>query len=183
MPVTASPRLGITRWSAETDPFTRTQLDGDHALLDELVAIDVEAATLAGLGAPGIVGRYGWVTGTSKLYRDDGVGWQLINPDAPGVTFGVVGEIAASNFGDAAAAGATGHVADAAHRHPREANPVPAHVGAVDPHADRNYAAAQDAAHVAAADPHAQYALDTDLAAAQVNSAPRYTRSFLLMGA
>jgi len=46
------------------------------------------------------------------------------------------------------------------------ATAVSAHAGASDPHGDRAYAAAQDAAHVAASDPHAQYVLESTIGAA-----------------
>lgn len=48
--------------------------------------------------------------------------------------FGEVGDIVASTFGDTAAAGSTGEVADAGHRHAREVNPVTAHEAGANPH-------------------------------------------------
>lgn len=39
MAVTPSSRLGLTRWSAGGDPFTRAQLDADHAILDKLAHV------------------------------------------------------------------------------------------------------------------------------------------------
>lgn len=51
-----------------------------------------------------------------------------------GTDFGEVGDISSSAFSDSAAAGSTGEVADAGHRHAREADPVVAHVAAGDPH-------------------------------------------------
>lgn len=74
MAVTASPRLGLTRWSAGTDPFARTQLDGDHAKLDDLAAIDGQG-TIAARPAFGIRGRYYYATDEGKLYRDTGAAW------------------------------------------------------------------------------------------------------------
>lgn len=84
--------------------------------------------------------------------------------------FGEVGDIAASAFGDTAAAGATGEVADAGHRHAREADPITAHLAAGDPHPTyltaAEGAAAFDAAgaatsavstHAGLSDPHPGY--------------------------
>lgn len=59
-------------------------------------------------------------------------GWFYFESSA--LDFGEAGDISSSNFGDAAAAGATGEVADAGHVHAREANPVTAHEAAGDPH-------------------------------------------------
>lgn len=38
MTVSQTTRLGINRWSAGADPFTRAQLDADHAALESVVA-------------------------------------------------------------------------------------------------------------------------------------------------
>lgn len=77
MAVTASPRLGVTRWSAPADPFTRSQLDGDHGTLDTLAAIDL-TGELAARPAAGIRGRYYFATNTGALYRDTGTAWTLV---------------------------------------------------------------------------------------------------------
>lgn len=68
-----------------------------------------------------------------------------------------------TSFGQASSAGTGTTYSRGNHTHGTPTDPVPAHVAASDPHGDRAYAAAQDAAHVAAADPHTQYALETDL--------------------
>lgn len=80
MAVTTSTRLGLTRWSAGTDPFGRTQLDGDHQKLDDLVAID-KTGTAAARPAFGIRGQYYYATDTSVLYRDTGTAWVAVNTD------------------------------------------------------------------------------------------------------
>jgi hypothetical protein len=51
-----------------------------------------------------------------------------------GLDFGEAADIVAVAFGDTAAAGASGEVADASHRHAAPANPVTAHEAASDPH-------------------------------------------------
>lgn len=82
MTVSASPRLGITRWSAESDPFNRTQQDGDHAALDLLTAIDVQDL-LANRPAPGIRGRFFTESAASAglpgtTWREDGTSWRSV---------------------------------------------------------------------------------------------------------
>lgn len=83
MAVTASPRLGITRWSVGTDPFNRGQLDGDNGRLDDLVAIDLQGLRSA-RPAPAIRGRYYKSTDTGVLYRDTGAAWQVVGADLEG---------------------------------------------------------------------------------------------------
>ena len=82
MAVTASTRLGITRWSADSDPFNRTQTDGDHALLDSLTAIDVQDL-LANRPAPGVRGKFFSESSASAglpgtTWRDDGSSWRSV---------------------------------------------------------------------------------------------------------
>lgn len=76
--VTDSPRLGITRWSAGTDPFTRAQLDGDHAALDDLTAIDVQGANEAARPTVGTRGRFYTAADTGQTWRDSGTVWREV---------------------------------------------------------------------------------------------------------
>lgn len=92
MAVTSSPRLGITRWSAGTDPYTRAQQDGDHATLDDLAAIDAQG-TLAARPAAGTRGRYYWATDVAALFRDDGAAWTLIGNPPQQEVFGREGTL------------------------------------------------------------------------------------------
>lgn len=78
MAVTLSPRLGLNRWSAGSDPFNRVQLDADHQKLDDLVAIDLQG-TMASRPAFGIRGRYYFATDNGVLYRDTGTAWVGVN--------------------------------------------------------------------------------------------------------
>lgn len=76
MAVSASPRLGLTRWSDGADPFTRAQLDADHGKLEASVAVFSQGAA-AGRAAPGISGRFHFATdGSRALTYDDGAAWQ-----------------------------------------------------------------------------------------------------------
>lgn len=111
--------------------------------LDELDAADIPdlsgsyeasgaVATHAGLADP----HTGYLKENDANWTDltDGGDTTLHTHTGGTVDFGEVGDISASGFGDTSAAGATGEVADAGHRHAREANPVTAHEAAGDPH-------------------------------------------------
>lgn len=83
MTLSASARLGIMRWSAGTDSFTRAQMDDAHRLLDSLTAIDVQG-TMAARPSAGVRGRYYWVSDPGNandlvLFRDDGTTWRQVN--------------------------------------------------------------------------------------------------------
>lgn len=75
MAVGATSRLGLTTWSAMTDPLTRQQLLHDHQQIDTLAAIDMQVATANDLPPAGVRGRYAMALDTSVLYRDTGSAW------------------------------------------------------------------------------------------------------------
>ena len=78
MAVTLTPRLGLTRWGSETDPWPgRAGFDAQNDLLDDLVAIDLQGLKAA-RPAPEIPGRYYFATDEDQLYRDDGDAWTAI---------------------------------------------------------------------------------------------------------
>lgn len=89
MAVTASPRLGLTRWSAGADPFRRSQLDGDHGILDDLVVIHKQGA-FNDRPAAGVRGRFYRAddVGGGTLYYDDGIAWSpgVVLEDDPRLT-------------------------------------------------------------------------------------------------
>lgn len=131
MTVSSSPRLGLTRWSSADDPFSRGQLDGDHADLDNLVAIDLQVASLNARPAAAIRGRFCTVddgSTTPRTYRDTGTRWVEVNLP----TYG--GTPTAETFGKAGAAGTSTTVARGDHVHAMPVDPIPAHVAATDPH-------------------------------------------------
>lgn len=78
MAITNSPRLGLTRWSSPSDAFRRAQLDGDHAAIDQLVAIDLQGSGLGDRPAPAIRGRFYTDLTTSLTYRDTGSQWHQV---------------------------------------------------------------------------------------------------------
>lgn len=75
MAVTSSPRLGLTRWSAGDDPFTRAHMETSHGNLDSLTAIYLQGAT-GDRPAAGVEGRYFWDETTKLLSYDDGTSWR-----------------------------------------------------------------------------------------------------------
>lgn len=155
MPVTLTPRLSVTQWSDPSDLFTRLQMDAAFASLENLTAIDKQVTNFSDLGSPGVRGRYGWVTSTSALYRDDGTTWQPLR------VLGLIGDVTTLTFGESPVLGASGRLSDAAHAHGMPAAEMPP--------------------HLSASDPHPQYALDTDVAPAE-QLVTRYTRHFMLGG-
>jgi microcystin-dependent protein len=89
MAETTTPRLGIRRWSADTDTPSRAEFDADHAALDNLVAID-QQGLLADRPAAGVRGRYYWSTDISRLDRDTGSAWVVVGPAAQAFPVGSV---------------------------------------------------------------------------------------------
>lgn len=82
MTVSTTPRFGVTRWSDPSDPFTRSQMDGSHAQIELLGAIDLQDL-LASRPAPGTVGRFFSESSASAglpgvTWRDDGAAWRSV---------------------------------------------------------------------------------------------------------
>lgn len=71
MTVSKTPRLNLTRWSADSDPWDRADFDGDNAELEARVVIRSEG-TLAARPAStaGSAGRYYYATDVDELYYD-----------------------------------------------------------------------------------------------------------------
>ena len=77
MGVDTTTRLGITRWSAGGDVFTRAQMDDSHAALEAKTVIYAQGA-FASRPAAGTIGRFYYATDTAVLYYDDGTAWRDI---------------------------------------------------------------------------------------------------------
>lgn len=90
MAVTSSPRLGLTRWSSGTDPFTRAQMEASHAALDDLAAIDQQGLAADRPLAP-VRGTYFYATDTRQLFRYDGTGWVTVNQPNPAFALMLMG--------------------------------------------------------------------------------------------
>ena len=77
MAVTTTTRFGVTRWSAGGDPFTRLQMDGSHAAIEDKGAIYLQGNASARPSA-GVAGRFHYATDTKILTYDDGVAWEEV---------------------------------------------------------------------------------------------------------
>lgn len=84
MAVTTTPRLGLTRWSAGTDPLRRSQIDTSLGNL-EAWAMRGEAGTLANRPAAGIRDRYYTDDATGVTYRDSGTAWTVVGANLAGL--------------------------------------------------------------------------------------------------
>jgi hypothetical protein len=87
--------------------------------------VEAKGDLIAGTG-PGAVdhlpaGTDGWLL---SLDAAEPTGLRWVSPSGASVDFGETGDIADLDFGDAAAAGSTGEVADAGHVHGMPAEPV-----------------------------------------------------------
>ncbi|KWW97389.1 hypothetical protein LI90_4361 (plasmid) [Carbonactinospora thermoautotrophica] len=123
MAVTTTPRLGLQRWDAGSDPWpARAGWDQQQATLDNLVAIDLQG-TAAARPAAGIRGRYYFAADTGRLYRDDGTQWIEVGP------VGGAGPGGALAFGAAGVEGVSVRAARADHTHPMPAHDAAAHSG------------------------------------------------------
>jgi hypothetical protein len=74
MAISSSPRLGLTRWSADTDQVSRAQFDGDHGRLDDLVAMAIQGVALD-RPAAAVPRRLYYATDTGVLSLDTGTAW------------------------------------------------------------------------------------------------------------
>lgn len=77
MVTSLSSRLGLTRWSAGTDPLRRAQLDADNAKLNT-VAVMFGQDLFSARPAAAIAGRFYYATDTGVLYYDNGTAWDGI---------------------------------------------------------------------------------------------------------
>lgn len=78
-----SPRLGLRRWSAPTDTFSRAELDTTHGQLEALVMIYREG-TLAARPSPSVAGTFYFVkddptaANNGQMFYANGVSWTSI---------------------------------------------------------------------------------------------------------
>lgn len=120
MAVTPTPRIGLKRWSAGTDPWpARSGWDEQQQKLDDIMAMDSQGP-LSARPVAGVRGRYYFSTDTGRLHRDDGTAWNEVGP---------VGGVnpAALTFGGAVAEGTSLRAARADHVHAMPAHDAAAH--------------------------------------------------------
>lgn len=87
MTISATPRMGLTQWSAETDSPSRSQFETSFGLIDSLAAIFGQG-TDAAKPTPGTQGRLYRATDSAILYYDDGSNLDRINGALPTATSG-----------------------------------------------------------------------------------------------
>ena len=79
MTVTVSERIGVTRWSADTDPLTRNQFDESHANIESNAARFNSGATDPVLPNTAYARAFFYNTTSSTLkYSDSGTSWQTV---------------------------------------------------------------------------------------------------------
>lgn len=81
MAIVKTPRLGLTKWTEGTDPFTRQQMNDAMQSIEDIVAGDMQ-----GLAADRPTGAqqpprgvYYYATDTQQLLRSDGETWRPTN--------------------------------------------------------------------------------------------------------
>lgn len=100
MTVSLTTRLGIHRWTADTDPWDREDFDDDNAALEAKVIIGTQGLDAARPTA-GVQRRLYLATDLERVYIDDGDEWYelLVAGVAPAsaVVFTPAGDVAATN--------------------------------------------------------------------------------------
>lgn len=74
MTISLTTRLGLHRWSADTDPWDRADFDADNAALEAKVIIGSQGAE-AGKPVAGVERRLYLATDTERLFLDDADEW------------------------------------------------------------------------------------------------------------
>jgi len=119
MAVTRTTRLGIFRWGDDNDPFTRTQMDTSHFLMEERSAVfissDVQPVPIPGATA-GQYARSFWLDTTTNILHyydaeDENGTWRNLN------RYGTTGEMTAHSFTAGNSAGTSPAFARIDHRH------------------------------------------------------------------
>lgn len=125
MSVDYTPRLGLPRWGAGTDPFTRAQMNAAHQQLDDFAGIDVQVDTV-GNRPPASIGRgvYCAVMDSGAVFRSDGATWHAVSASSVALATSPPG---AESFGVAGAVGTSNALARADHRHAMPAHDGPQH--------------------------------------------------------
>ena len=111
MSVTNSPRLDLTRWSADADPFTRSQLDTSHQRLEERAAGFFSGTDRSTRDPAIFVRSFFYDTDDGILYYSDGTQWQNLTE------FGLTAAISANTPGNSASGGANDNAARSDHVH------------------------------------------------------------------
>lgn len=111
MAITTPGRLGITRWSADSDAFNRSQMDDSHAALENKVAVFLTGldTDLGSYSAATYVKSFFYATNTAVLYFSNGTSWQ--NLTSFGTTISTsTPDVTSSSGGSAGTAARSDHV-------------------------------------------------------------------------
>jgi hypothetical protein len=100
MTVSLTTRLGMTRWSSDLDAWSREQIDGNVAKVEELAVIGTQG-NASDRPAAGVQRRLYLATDVERVYLDDGDEWYelLVAGVAPAsaIVFTPAGDVAATN--------------------------------------------------------------------------------------
>lgn len=111
MAITSSPRLALTRWSADSDYFIRSQMDTSHANLEARAAGFFSGTDRSAWDPTVYVRSFFYDIDDGILYYSDGTDWQNLTE------FGLTAAISANTPGHAAAAGTADNAARSDHVH------------------------------------------------------------------
>jgi microcystin-dependent protein len=111
MGVTTAGRFELTRWSADSDPLTRSQLDTSHGNLEARAAVFLSGTNRGAYDPVVYVRSFFYDTDDGILYYSDGTEWQNLTE------FGGLGAISANTPGNTAFEGANDNAARSDHRH------------------------------------------------------------------
>ena len=108
MAITSTTRLGLTRWSAATDPFTRDQMDTSHERLESRVAAFFSGTDINDYPAATYARSFFYNTSTQILFYSNGSTWQSLTQY--GTTIYPLSPSSASATGTATTAARSDHV-------------------------------------------------------------------------
>lgn len=111
MSVEPTPRLAITRWSADGDPFTRSQLDQSHENLEARAAGFFSGTNRSAWDPAVFVRSFFYDTDDGILYYSDGTDWQNLTE------FGLTAAISANTPGNPTFGGSNDNAARSDHVH------------------------------------------------------------------
>lgn len=101
MTVSKTPRLGLTTWDSDSDPYERADQHNNNLTLDGIVAIDTQGLAEFLANQAVVRGATYYATDTGVIYRCDGQSWLVVGATKPAT---VTGSTVAAGW---ASAGAT----------------------------------------------------------------------------
>lgn len=111
MTVSTTTRLGITRWTSGSDPFSRSHMDASHLALENKIAAFIQGTSKPLAGAQ-YLGTFFWNTSSETLSYCDGAAWTDLVAGAGGW-----GSPVTQAVGDVAAEGTAETSSRSDHKH------------------------------------------------------------------